>query len=178
MESLDGKKKNKFTFIFIGRLIKQKGVDILLRAFAQLKESELLIVGSGLEEDDYKSLAKELKIENNVKFLGIRKDIPDLLAYADCFVLPSRYEGLPMVLLEAVASKKVIILSDFESAREIIKDNENGFVVQREDWQGLAKVMDLVKNDPEVFGKIKSGVASDSLKFSIKTHVDFLVGLF
>lgn len=171
------KKNDKFTFIFIGRLIHQKGVDILLQAFAKTKEGQLLIVGTGAEEENLKSLSRELKVVDRVKFLGTRQDIPELLLSSDCFVLPSRYEGLPMVLLEAIAARKIIIVSDFESASELIQNNINGIMVHKENIGELAIAMNRVVEDPNLRSNLQQGVSKISESVSIEKHVDGILNI-
>jgi len=173
IKTLDGKEKKDFTFVFIGRLIHQKGIDILLRAFASVKAGNLLIVGSGKEGADLVKLTKELNIENRVGFLGIRKDIPEILSYSDCFVLPSRYEGLPMVLLEAFASRKIIIVSNFESAGDVIKNNFNGFIFNINDIRGLSLLMNEVQSTNT--NSIKNNMLKDIKHYSINDHIQKLI---
>ncbi|MFA7216941.1 MAG: glycosyltransferase [Candidatus Paceibacterota bacterium] len=172
IKELDGKVKEDFTFVFIGRLIYQKGVDILIKSFSLLKGGKLIIVGDGAERKNLENLVNDLGINERVKFLGIRKDIPEILSYSDCFVLPSRYEGLPMVLLEAIASKQIIIVSDFESAREIIDDGINGMVFPIEKELILKDKLLLAMNDDKNIFSIKSMIAKTSQKISIVYNVD------
>lgn len=172
IKELDGKVKKDFTFVFIGRLIYQKGVDILVKSFSLLERGELIIVGDGSERKNLENLVNDLGINERVKFLGIRKDIPEILSYSDCFVLPSRYEGLPMVLLEAVASKKIIIVSNFESAKEIIEDGINGMVFPVENEQALKDKLLLAMSDDKNVFNIKSMIAKTSQKISIVYNVD------
>lgn len=164
-----------FVFVFIGRLIRQKGVDVLIKAFAQTENSRLLMVGMGEEKQSLMSLAKGLSVENRVHFLGFREDIPDILANADCFVLPSRYEGLPIVLLEAVASEKAIIVSDFQSSSEIIKNGTNGIIVPKENVDELAKAMNLVAQNKDFRHKLSENIRIGSESISIENHVDTLL---
>lgn len=172
ISELDGNKKEDFTFVFIGRLIHQKGVDILIKAFSLLDKGKLLIVGDGVDKKSLESLVNDLGIGQRVKFLGIRKDIPQILSYSDCFVLPSRYEGLPMVLLEAVASKKIIIVSDFESAKEVIKDGVNGFVVPVGDELALREKLLTVINNDQLIVDMNKNIISGDKKVSIGYNVN------
>lgn len=171
--ALDGEPKKDFTFVFVGRLIHQKAVDILLRAFAIVGKGKLLIAGDGAEKENLIKLTKELDITNRVKFLGIRKDIPEILSYADCFVMPSRFEGLGMVLLEAIASNKVVIISDFEAGSEIIKDGYNGYVFPIDNYSVLAeKMLESINHN-----NIMENSDNFAQEFSIIRHVDKLINL-
>ena len=149
----------------------------MLRAFASVKNGKLLVVGDGVERDSLVKLSKELKITDRVKFLGIRKDIPEILSYADCFILPSRYEGLPMVLLEAVASHKIIIISDFESATEVINNGENGLIVIKNNVVQLASSASLILEDGELRDKLRIGVFNISKCISIENHINRVLSL-
>ena len=103
-----------FLFIFVGRLIHQKAVDILIEAFEKIDPTAyLLIVGQGVSREILERKAKEGGLGKRVIFTGVRTDIPQLLSWSDCFVLPSRYEGLPLVLVEALAAGIAVIGSDF-----------------------------------------------------------------
>lgn len=168
---------SKFNYLFIGRLIHQKGVDILIRAFSKTKESGLVIVGTGKEELALRALAKELGVSDRIYFLGIRNDVPDLLYSMDCFVLPSRYEGLGMVLLEAIAAKKIIVVSNFEAASEIIKNNVNGIIVEMENVDSLYQALFRVAKESSLREALVKEVSKISLDISIKKHVDLLLTL-
>lgn len=165
-ESL-GIPQESFLFIFVGRLIRQKAVDILLEAFKHLdKDSYLLIVGEGKEREALEKIAN-----GRVVFAGIKNNIPELLYGADCFVLPSRYEGLPLVLVEALARGMAIIVSDFEAAKEIITHEKNGLIVPRENVEALAQAMIRIHKD----GALRERLALEAKKlaeqFSISSHV-------
>lgn len=172
---LDGEEKKDFTFVFIGRLIHQKAVDVLLKAFSIVKEGKLLIVGDGADKNNLKNLCKKLNIENRVKFLGIRKDIPEILSYSDCFILPSRYEGLGIVMLEAIASGSIVIISDFEAGIEIIKDGYNGYVFPRENYSILAKkMMKAISLEKDKFEKVNNNFIKG---FSVTKNINKLINL-
>src|SRR5262249_40122941 len=90
--------------IIVARLDRMKGHDVLLKALARRPDPcPMLIVGDGSERGALEGLASELGVRDSVRFLGFRKDVPDLLAASDFFVLPSRTEGLPLSVLEAMA---------------------------------------------------------------------------
>ncbi|MBE3593973.1 MAG: glycosyltransferase [Candidatus Carbobacillus altaicus] len=91
------------------RLVPVKGLDVLLQAFAGLKKHQgdvkLVLIGAGIEKKELMALSRALEIEENVLFLGYRRDIPELLTIADLYVLPSRMEGgFPLSLMESLAS--------------------------------------------------------------------------
>ena len=104
---------SKFLFLFVGRLIEQKGADILLDAFAHVEDSYLLIAGAGIERPALEKRARELGVDSRILFLGVRNDIPSLMKAADCLVLPSRWEGQGLVIPEAFAADLPVIIADF-----------------------------------------------------------------
>ncbi len=107
---------NKFTFITIGRLSKQKGHDFLIRSFRNVvnenKNSVLLIFGSGELKKELIYLIKDLSLEDNVFLMGLRKNIFPYLKASNCFVLSSLWEGLPTVLIESLSLSVPIISTD------------------------------------------------------------------
>ncbi len=161
-----------FVFVFIGRLIHQKAVDVLIRAFKTVSEdSHLIIVGQGREREKLENLVSKTDITSRVTFVGIRNDIPQLLLASGCFVLPSRYEGLPLVLAEACAAGVPIIVSDFEAAQEVIINEVNGLIVPREDSEKLATAMNRIVKDESLRVKLAAGAKKTSDQFSISHHV-------
>ncbi len=104
------------TYINVGRLDHQKNQAFLLEAFKELlalqPESVLLLVGGGPDEGALRAKARDLGLGDSVLFLGFRSDIPELLCSADCFMMPSLFEGLSLVLVEAQASGLPCLCSD------------------------------------------------------------------
>lgn len=136
---------NVFTFLFVGRIVKDKGINELVKAFGRLHEqfsnTRLWLVGS--YEDNLDPISDEARIviaENDgIKAVG-RKRGEDLLAYyaaADCFVMPSYREGFPNTVLEAGAMGLPSIVTDINGSREIIKEGENGMIVPPRDEDSL-----------------------------------------
>lgn len=165
-----------FLYLCIGRLIHQKAVDILIAAFRRVDaETFLLIVGQGKDRGALERQVQESGLEGRVIFTGVRDDIPQLLLSADCFILPSRYEGLPLVLIEALAAGAPIIVSDFESSREVITHGENGLVVPREDVGALSQAMERIKEDGVLRGRLSSGSRKSAERFSVARHVQALL---
>jgi len=118
----------------MGRLSSIKGQKFLVYAMKHVisknSKAQCLIVGSGPEESALKDLAKNIAIEDHVKFAGSSyKDAPAYLACMDVFVLPSIKEGLGIALLEAMASARPCIASDIGGISDIIKDGQNGILV-------------------------------------------------
>jgi glycosyltransferase involved in cell wall biosynthesis len=167
--------EGEFIYLFVGRMIHQKGVDILLKAFAKVPTGVLLLVGEGNEKEALIKLAQDLGIEQRIYFLGIRDDIANLLSSADCFVLSSRSEGLGIVVLEALAAGKPIIVSNFGPASEIIQNGHNGMIFPIENVEILAEIMSLIATDIEKREYLAKNAIESSWNFSIQKHVDLLL---
>lgn len=109
---------------------------------------KFFLIGDGVLRAKIERLIKKLELNGNVRLLGWRRDIAQLLTSFDILVLTSRWEGLPLVLLEAMAAGRPIIASDVCGNHEIIRDGENGFLFPRGDYEALAqKIILLIKND-------------------------------
>ncbi len=119
---------------FVGRLSSEKGLTYLIKAMKNLvKEFPnilLLIVGDGGLLEELTQEAKALGLENNIRFLGPRPDINEILGILDVFVLPSLREGLPLVLLEAAAASLPIIATEVGGNKQVVTDGINGFIVK------------------------------------------------
>ena len=132
-------------FCAVGRLCKQKGFDLLLRSYAKaltLDENlpDLVIVGDGELEHQLQSLAEILSIRDKIKFYGFSTNPYFILKHAKLFLLSSRHEGLPTVLIEALALKKKIVAFNCPTgAREILKDGKYGTLVPAENIDLFAK---------------------------------------
>ncbi|MBU3015758.1 glycosyltransferase [Poseidonibacter lekithochrous] len=129
-------KNNKFTFLSIGRLETVKNHKILIEAANELKNKfdfEIHIVGDGYLRSDLQNLIDKYKLNNIVKLLGMRRDIPILLNKAHCFLMPSLWEGLPIVLLEAGSSKLPIISTKVGSIPTLL-DNDNSYLTDLDNF--------------------------------------------
>lgn len=137
---------NNITIGFIGRLEEQKGISFLLEALAILNNNKirLLIVGDGKEQEKLKLKARELKIDNCVKFLGRKENAWECMKIFDIFILPSLWEGMPNVILEAMSQEKLIISTSVGGVSEMITDGENGFLVDPGKPKQLAEKINYV----------------------------------
>lgn len=136
-----------------GRLVPQKNFQMLLRAFAEIRARQparLVILGEGPLQDELTALAEQLKVADDVWLAGFDKNPFKYMAKADIFVLSSLHEGLPGVLIQAMACGTAVIATDCPfGPDEIIKDGEDGFLVAVNDVDGLAERMMLLLSHPE-----------------------------
>jgi glycosyltransferase involved in cell wall biosynthesis len=132
---------------FIGRLNKQKGLDIFIPILKQVdlqvkKSYEFIIIGEGEERESLEKLVNKLNLNSKVKFVGTKSEIYKELLNLDFLVLPSRKEGLPLVLLEAMACGVPVIANDVGAINEVIINNKNGFIVNNDDeWLNLLTLL-------------------------------------
>lgn len=137
---------HKRPYLFaIGRLVPQKGFDVLLRAFAQagLDSHDLLIAGEGPEKESLEKLSRKSGLGERVQFLGrvVHDKVPALFKGCDFFVLPSREEPFGIVNVEAMAAGKAVVAARVGGVPEILVHGENGLLVEKEDVKGLAKAI-------------------------------------
>jgi glycosyltransferase involved in cell wall biosynthesis len=137
--------------LFAGRLAEQKRVGDLLKALDLLQHVQpdvvTLIAGDGPLRDHLEETAHGYHLDGRVHFLGHREDVPRLLAAADLLVLPSAYEGLPNVVLEAMQLAKPVVATAAPGTTEVVVDGETGLLVPIGDVTGLTRsIRDLVRD--------------------------------
>lgn len=144
------KQKKEKIILAVGRLDKQKGFDLLLRTFAQLNTDgwKLIIAGDGIERENLLALADSLKLKN-VEFIGKREDIFSWYAKSAIFVLTSKREGFPNVLLEAMASGCAVVSFDCPyGPGEIIEHEKNGLLIENQNKELLSiSLQRLIDNE-------------------------------
>jgi glycosyltransferase involved in cell wall biosynthesis len=142
--------------LFVGGLHYRKGADVLIRAVADpsLSACRLLVCGEGELADDLRASAAELGLGNRVRFLGYRRDVPALMAAADLFVLPSRWEGCPVVILEAMAVGLPIVATAVGGVPELIRGGQEGLLVLPEDSVALAEAIQRLLGDPQLADRL------------------------
>jgi len=166
----------------IGRLEKQKGQKYLLEAFALFLKKDarafLIFVGDGSDRKQLQILSKELGIENSIKFLGNRNDVPEILQIIDVFVLPSLYEGMSNALMEAMATGLPIIATDIPENRELLSSKDSGILIPARDSSALAdKISFIIRN--KVYAEKAGMTAKKEARnhFSLDTTVHNFISL-
>jgi glycosyltransferase involved in cell wall biosynthesis len=131
--------RRRFVISCVANLAKNKGHTFLLEAFERISRTHpnlwLLLVGEGSQEEALKRQIEGYASRNRIKFLGLRHDVPDILAASDAFVFPTFFEGMANAVLEAMAAGLPVITTDIPENRAIITDGVDGFLVKKGDPQ-------------------------------------------
>lgn len=165
--------------VAVGSLIPRKNHEILIRSLAELDASGtpapwlLAIAGTGPEHARLENVSRELGVQDRVHLLGPRDDIPDLLAAADVFAMPSNWEGLPLALLEAMLAGKAIVATGVAGVPEAIEDGIEGLLVPPQDQARLTEALRILFLDERRRGKLgEAALRRAQLEFSIESMTD------
>ena len=172
--------------LFAGRLAPQKGVDDLLGALDLLQhirpDLRTLIVGDGPLRGRLEESARAVQLLNGAglaRFTGHRPDVPRLMAAADLVVLPSYYEGLPNVVLEAMQMGKPVVATSAPGTTEVVADGETGLLVPLRSPKALAQAMRTVLGDAELARRLgEAGRARVAAEFRVGAMVDQFAALY
>ena len=150
-------------FVCVARFAPQKAHDVLLRAFATAHARDerlrLLLVGGdpfGDGVERARAIAGELRLGAEVVFAGIRRDVPELLAASDVFVMASLWEGLGLVFLEAMAAGLPVLATDVSAVPEVVVDGRTGRLVPPSDADALARGFLELAADPALRARLAS----------------------
>jgi biofilm PGA synthesis N-glycosyltransferase PgaC len=170
--------------LFIGRLTEAKGLPILLRALAlirQTKPAQLKIIGDGPDRPALEKLSAELNLSDAVEFLGYQPQsrVREILNETDVFVMTSRAEGVPVVLMEAMAAGLPVVAPRIAGIPELVDDGQNGFLTPVDDPNATAEAVLTLLADPklrEQFGK--EGKKKVEEQFNVQIEAKKLADLF
>ncbi len=166
----------------IGLVYEAKGQDLALEALRRpgCEELHLWIAGEGSRRADFEALAGRLGVADRAHFLGWRKDVPALLAACDFLVLPSRWEGMPYVVMEAMASRRPVVAARVDGVRDLVRDGETGFSCPVGDAGALAsacaRAIALDRDERAAIGE--RGRALVAERFSVDAMVRGLVDVY
>lgn len=156
------------------RLHYPKDVETLIKSINLLRNENIIlfIVGDGPDMKKLKNLVEKLKLENKIIFLGFKKEVKEILQDSDIFVLSTRWEGLPLVILEAWAMKKPVIASAVHGIKGLIKDEENGILFNFGDPEDLKDKILLLLKDQNLKTKIaENGFKLVQEKYNIENMI-------
>lgn len=168
---------NSLVVGFVGRLIKQKGLNYLLEAAAELKKEFrkiiFVLIGDGDKKEKLEELAKKLDIQDVIYFIGRKEEAWQYMKLFDVFVLPSLSEGLPNVIIEAIVCEVPVVATKTGGISELIEDGKNGFLVEPKNSRFLSKKIRHILNLSEKERKTITENARKKIKenFSIEKMV-------
>ncbi len=169
--------------VSLGRLARLKGYDLLIKAFRQVvtavPEAVLLIGGEGEERSRLDDLIKSSGLLENIKLPGLVTEIHEVLASCDLYVNSSRWEGLPMTLLEAIAHGRPMVATDVGGNSEVVHDGITGILVPPEDTGRLANAIIRMLKDEDL--RKKAGNEASDLfdrEYTIDRHCEALAGYY
>jgi len=146
--------RNSKIIFSAGRLDHQKGFDLLIDVAKKAKEQHLnwqiLIAGEGKLNSSLKSIATKFGVDHMVHFIGFTNQVPSLMMTADVFVMPSRFEGMPNALLEAMAAGKANVATAVNGAPELVDNGATGFLVKTENSQEIFERLHQILSDDEL----------------------------
>jgi glycosyltransferase involved in cell wall biosynthesis len=175
-------------FLCVARFAPQKDHATLLKAFARARSAErggalrLLLVGDdpfGSRRAGAEALSEKLGLSDKVVFTGIRRDVPQLLAASDAFVMPSLWEGLGLVFLEAMAAGLPILATRVSAVPEVVLDGESGVLVPPADPEALARGMLDLSADPKLRARMgRAGEARVRELFGLEAMVERTIAVY
>lgn len=153
----------------IGRLHTKKGFNVLLQSFKKIKESIpnswLIIVGEGELRESLEEIAQDLEISEFTIFTGILNNIPEILGIIDVFVMSSHSEGMPLVILEAMASQLPVVATSVGGIPEVISNNQTGLLIPPNDPGSIVDRVIQIYNDNNL-SKSLGKAGQERIKFS------------
>lgn len=172
-----------YDIVFVGRLVQAKGIETLLQAIAILKQKQkikkAIIVGDGILLPAFRDQANMLNITDIVSFLGERSDIEKLLQQSRIFVLPSRWEGTPSSLLEAMAIGLPVIATKVGNIPNILSDGKDGLLIPPDDVDSLACAIEKLLSNQRYMKQLGSNArVKIQTNYSIAVYAKNLLDFF
>jgi glycosyltransferase involved in cell wall biosynthesis len=171
-----GVSSDKHLVLYIGRLRPVKGVKYGIEAFSKALSQNpglhMALAGEGAQREELQALVGTLGISDNVSFLGVRNDLPKLLAAADSVLMPSLTEGFPRVAVEAMAASKPVIATEVGGVPEAITHGESGILVQPRDIDSMSVALLSLVDDDELRGRLSTAARKHiQNNFSVEKYV-------
>jgi glycosyltransferase involved in cell wall biosynthesis len=158
-----------------GRFSSEKGQDLFLDAMAQLRDQNLsaLLLGEGPDEGRLRQRVRDLSLEDRIHFLGYQEEVARYYALIDVLVLPSRSEGLPNVILEAMTCQVPVVATAVGGVPEIVQDESNGLLARPEDVASLALKIQRMVSDPQLASRLaRAGAAFVADAYSLPARLE------
>ncbi|KAA3612232.1 MAG: glycosyltransferase [Calditrichaeota bacterium] len=156
-----GFSENDVAIVIVARLEKVKGHRYFVEAFAKVAakypHASVIFVGDGAERTMLEKMVSEANLESQIRFMGIRRDVPQVLNAVDFFVLPSiAGEGLPNVVLEAMACRKPVVAADVGGTAEAVNDGKNGFIFPPKNIEKMAAALERLISDRHLLNEFSA----------------------
>ncbi|WHF50518.1 glycosyltransferase [Chryseobacterium gotjawalense] len=165
-------------FLSVGTVFPQKGFDRLLKVHKRLLDEgfshKILILGDGYDFENIKKLKEELGVCETATLLGFTDNPYPYFKEADYYILSSRYEGFPTVLLEAITLKKKIIATDVSGVREMLEDGKLGLIVENSE-DGIYEGMKKALQNPEDFKAYSAQLENYEMPFNLENSVNAII---
>ena len=164
-------KTDKFVVVMVAGFREAKDQDTVIRAMAKLPKGqyEVWLVGDGVRKESVERLALSFGLQDNVKFLGLRTDVPNILKTADAVVMSSHWEGLSLSNIEGMSAGKPFIASDVNGLREVTKGY--GILFPHEDAEALAAIIQQLHDDHEYYCHVATHCYERAKQYDISTMV-------
>ncbi len=171
-EQLGFKKTNRFAAVMVAGFREAKDQDTLVKAFARLPREhyELWLVGTGVREKAVKTLVDELGVTDQVRFLGLRQDVPQILSAADAIIMSSHWEGLSLSNIEGMSVGKPFIASDVNGLREVTSGY--GLLFPHGDDATLAYILQTLAKDRDYYNEVAKKCLQRAKEYDLTTMVE------
>lgn len=179
-----GLSSGTFAVVSVGELIPRKNHRVAIEALGVLRDHnrlanvEYLICGTGPLAPELERLAKEVGVSDHVKLLGYRNDVPQILVACDVFVFPSLQEGLPVALLEAMATGLPVVCAGIRGNSDLVVDGENGIVVKRNDALSFANAIESLRQSDDLRARLGSEARKRAGKYSLQKTLHMVGDLY
>lgn len=163
------------TILSVGAISQQKNYPLLIEVAGALKSAsqgnplpQFRIAGAGADLAELKAMVSERGVDDIVEFLGERSDVPDLMRASNLYLNVSLYEGMPLTLLEAMASGLPIVATDVPGNRELVEDDANGLKAPLGDAEAIGQAISTILGDGDLYSRLSAGSIEKSAEFSIE----------
>lgn len=175
--------KDKTILGFVGRICDIKGIIPFINEVANYKDEfmdcKVLLIGSGDQEDEVRNLIRKLKLEDIFILTGFQENVYKFYPLIDVFFLPSRYEGLPMVILEAMAFNKPVISMNVGSISEVIDDGKTGYLIKLGNYNDFIIKLKEIKSQKNIMKKLgKAAFDYINRNYNIKVYAKNVENLY
>lgn len=175
-----GVPRNCVLLLSVGEMIERKNHEVVIRALSKLQNPNIYyaICGKGPLREHLEKIAKELDVSDRVKFLGFRKDIPELCNTADISAFPSRIEGLGLAGIEAMAAGVPLVSSNVHGILDYVIDGKTGYALSPDDVDGFAKAIDTLANDKNMRESMRQTCINAVAPFEKENAVKVMINIY